>query len=143
MPIVIETMTARPTPCASATPRGPMLPVVGPLATNATTLPAPRNTNSSVPTNSAVSGRSSLGMARSSRLWAAPIYLNSARCGGFASGTPQHHCGVDAAESERVGEHHVGRRRAAFATQAVQIAGGVRMLQVDGGREPAALHGER
>jgi len=73
--IVIDTMTAIPTPCARATPSGPMLPVVGPLATNATTLPAPRNTNSSVPMNSAVSGRRSLGMTRSSRLWTAAIYL--------------------------------------------------------------------
>ena len=49
MLMVIDTMIAMPTPCASATPSGPLL---------ATTLPTPRNTNSRVPTNSAASGRS-------------------------------------------------------------------------------------
>src|SRR3989442_14343259 len=54
MLMVIDTMIAIPTPCARATPSGPMLfaPRVDPALTSATTLPAPRNTKSSVPTNS-------------------------------------------------------------------------------------------
>ena len=68
MLIVIDTMIAMATPCARATPSEPMLAGVVPAATSATTLPAPRNTNSRVPTNSAASGRSCLGMRRSSGL---------------------------------------------------------------------------
>ena len=68
MLIVIETMMAMATPCARATPSEPMLAAVVPAATSATTLPAPRNTNSRVPTNSATRGRSCLGMTRSSGL---------------------------------------------------------------------------
>src|SRR2546426_8713867 len=70
MLMVIDTMIAIPTPCARATPSGPMLfaPRVDPALTSATTLPAPRNTKSSVPTNSAVSGRRSLDMAGGPRV---------------------------------------------------------------------------
>src|SRR5256885_6697568 len=120
--IVIDTMTAIPTPCARATPSGPMLPVVGPLATNATTLPAPTNTNNSVPTNSAASGRRSLGMTGSSRVMGCGNLSQSGPTRGAALGASQHHGGVDPAEPERVGEHHLRRGRAAFAAQPVQVA---------------------
>src|SRR5205807_9179305 len=53
---------------------------------------------------------------------------------------PQHERRVDPAEAERVGEHDVGRRRAALARQAIQVAGGVGALEVDGGWEPATVH---
>src|SRR6266571_3469486 len=131
----MDTMTAIPTPCARATPSGPMLPVVGPLATNATTLPAPRNTNSSVPMNSAARGRRSLGMT--------DVLEVMGRGESTSIGTSQHHRGVDPAEPERVGEHHVRCRRSAIAAQAVQVAGRVGTLEIDGGGEPAPLHGER
>src|SRR2546421_9245232 len=142
MLIVIDTMIAIPTPCARATPSGPMLPLVGPWATNATTLPAPRNTNSIVPTNSAVSGRRSLGMTgprvcgprQSSRI---PPNV------GGALRAAQHQGGVDPAEPERVGEHHVRRRRAALAAHAVQVARGIGTLEIDRGGKPAPLHRER
>src|SRR3989449_3744629 len=135
MLMVMDTMMAIPTPCARATPSGPMLPVVGPLATNATTLPAPRNTNSSVPMNSAVSGRRSLGMTY--------VLEVMGRGESTSIGTSQHHRGVDPAEPERVGEHHLRRRRSAVAAQAVQVAGRVGTLEIDRGRKPAPLHGER
>ena len=73
MLIVIETMIAMATPCARATPSEPMLAAVAPAPTSATTLPAPRNTNKRVPTNSAASGRSCLGMRRSSGLEESPV----------------------------------------------------------------------
>ena len=57
--IVIETAIAKPTPCASAMPVAPSAPAVWAFIT---TLPAPRNTNNAVPTNSAASGRSVLGI---------------------------------------------------------------------------------
>src|SRR3989475_13024119 len=67
-----------------------------------------------------------------------------AACRAPASiGTSQHHRGVDPAESEGVGEHDVRRRRPALAAQAVQVAGRVGTLEVDGRGEPAPLHGER
>src|SRR2546425_8308021 len=140
--IVIDTMTAIPTPCARATPSGPMLPVVGPLAMNATTLPAPRNTNSSVPTNSAVSDRRSLGMTGSSSVWARQSTRIRPNLRG-ALGAAQHQRRVDPAEPERVGEHHLRRRRAALTAQAVQVARGIRVLEIDRGRKPAPLHRER
>src|SRR3989454_10603604 len=135
MLMVMDTMMAIPTPCARATPSGPMLPVVGPLATNATTLPAPRNTNSSVPMNSAVSGRRSLGMTY--------VLEVMGRGESTSIGTSQHHRGVDPAEPERVGEHHGRCRRSAIAAHAVQVAGWVGTLEIDGGGEPAPFHGER
>src|SRR5205807_9985485 len=46
---------------------------------------------------------------------------------------------VDSAEAERVGEHDVGGGGTALARQAIQVAGGVGALEVEGGREPAAL----
>src|SRR6195256_468593 len=142
MLIVMETMIAIPTPCARATPSGPMPPVVGPVATDATTLPAPRNTNSSVPTNSAVSGRRSLDMTGASSLWAAANYANRPNLVGVLRAA-QHQGGVDSAEPERVGEHHIRCRGAALAGQAVQVAGGIGTLEIDPGGKPAPLHRER
>src|SRR5438132_13269855 len=55
--IVAETITAIPTPCASATTSEVTAPAFGPATAAATTLPAPTTTNDSVPTNSAVGGR--------------------------------------------------------------------------------------
>src|SRR3977135_611225 len=124
MLIVMEAMIAIPTPCARATPSGPMPPVVGPVATDATTLPAPRNTNSSVPTNSAVSGRRSLDRRGSSSLWAAANSPTRPNLVGVLRAA-QHQGGVDSAEPERVGEHHIRCRGAALAGQAVQVAGGI------------------
>src|SRR6266581_6845190 len=128
MLIVIDTMIAIPTPCASATPSGPILGVVGPLAATATTLPAPRKTKSSVPMNSAVSGRRSLGIN--------DVLEVVGRGESTSIGTSQHHRGVDAAEPERVGEHHLRRRRSAVAAQAVQVAGRVGALEIDRGGKP-------
>src|SRR3989440_553917 len=126
MLIVIDTMIAMATPCARATPSEPMLVGVVPAATGATTLPAPRNTNSSVPTNSATRGRSCLGMRR---------FLGV----GGELRPPQDERRVDPAEAERVGEHDLGRGGAALARQAIQVAGGGGALEVESGREPAAL----
>src|SRR5256884_7551023 len=55
--IVAEMITAIPTPCASATMSEVTAPAFGPASAVVTTLPAPRKTNNSVPTNSAVRER--------------------------------------------------------------------------------------
>src|SRR6267143_5207996 len=55
--IVAETITAIPTPCASATMSEVTAPAFGPASAVVTTLPAPTKTNNSVPTNSAVRDR--------------------------------------------------------------------------------------
>jgi hypothetical protein len=74
MLMVIETSTANPTPCARATPSAAVGLGPSPVAAKAATLPAPTNTNSRVPVNSAVSGRRSLNMASIPReWWAGPI----------------------------------------------------------------------
>src|SRR5207244_362087 len=92
--------------------------------------------------NSAARGRSCGGITRPSRLEAAPIYPNAAGS-GTALRSPQHDRGVDPAETKRVREDHVGGRGTSLAAQAIEIAGGVRPLEVDGGGKPASLHGER
>src|SRR6266581_3884844 len=136
MLIVIDTMIAIPTPCASATPSGPILGVVGPLAATATTLPAPRKTKSSVPMNSAVSGRRSLDMA------GGPRVVGDGNL-GRGLGAPQHQGRVDPAEPERVRHHDLGRRGPPLAREAIEVARGVGALEIDGGREPAPLDRER
>src|SRR5678815_1607932 len=50
--------------------------------------------------------------------------------------------GVDTAEAERIAEKILGVCRPACATDVIQVAGGVRGLQVDGGRKPAVPAGE-
>src|SRR3989442_15386194 len=137
MLMVIDTMIAIPTPCARATPSGPMLfaPTVDPALTSATTLPAPRNTKSSVPTNSAVSGRRSLDMR-----W--PRVVGDGNL-GRGLGAPQHQGRVDPAEPERVRHHDLGRRGPPLAREATEGARGVGALEIEGGREPAPLDRER
>src|SRR5947207_6244431 len=56
--------------------------------------------------------------------------------------TEQHYGGVDAAEAERVGEHHGRDGRAPLAAEAVEIASGGGPLEIDRGGEPAPLHGQ-
>src|SRR6266511_3054413 len=135
MPIVAETTTARPTPCASATASAAIGAVVAPAPVNATALPAPRKTNIMVPTNSAVSGRRSFITDRPLERLAAAIYARLR--------PPQHQRRVDAAEPEGIRHHHLGRGRAPLAREAVEVARGVRALEIDRGREPAPLHRER
>src|SRR5437667_12183031 len=55
--IVAETITAIPTPWARATMSEVTAPAFGPASAVVTTLPAPKKTNTSVPTNSAVRDR--------------------------------------------------------------------------------------
>src|SRR3989449_3427916 len=138
MLMVIDTMIAIPTPCARATPSGPMLfaPRVDPALTSATTLPAPRNRKSRVPTNSAVSGRRSLDMA------GGPRVVGDGNL-GRGLGAPQHQGRVDPAEPERVRHHDLGRRGPPLAREAIEVARGVGALEIDGGREPAPLDRER
>src|SRR6266571_7595293 len=124
MLMVIERMTAMPTPCASAMPTAP---VAGPPAANATTLPAPRNTNNIVPTNSAVSGR---------RFWDITERPPERVSGGNLRAPlrpPQHQRRVDAAEPERVRYHHLRGGGAPFPRQAIEVARGVGALEVDRG----------
>src|SRR5437879_3816866 len=137
MLMVIETMTAMPTPWASATPSGPMLlPLrLGPALT-ATTLPAPRNTNSSMPTNSAVSGRRFLNMTGGPRVEGDGNL-------GRGLGAPQHQGGVDPTKPERVRHDELGGRGPPLVGEAVEVAGGIGALEVDGGRQPAPLDRER
>src|SRR2546430_11633143 len=61
--IVAETITAIPTPCARATMSELTAPAFGPASAVVTTLPAPKKTNTSVPTNSAVRDRRFLDIA--------------------------------------------------------------------------------
>src|SRR2546430_17702828 len=65
--IVAETITAIPTPCARATMSELTAPAFGPASAVVTTLPAPKKTNTSVPTNSAVRGRGFWGLAEGPR----------------------------------------------------------------------------
>src|SRR3989441_8145381 len=137
MLMVIETMTAMPTPCASAMPTAPVAPAAGPPAANATTLPAPRNTNNIVPTNSAVSGR---------RFWDITERPPERVSGGNLRAPlrpPQHQRCVDAPEPERVRYHHLRGGGAPLPRQAIEGACGVGALEVDRGRQPAALHCQR
>src|SRR5213080_1861540 len=137
MLMVIETMIAMPTPCASATPTAPVAPAAGPPPANATTLPAPRNTNNNVPTNSAVSGR---------RFWditeRPPERVSGANLRRPLR-PPQHQRRVDAAEPERVRDHDVRSRAASFSREAVQVARGIGTLEIDRRREPASRHRQR
>src|SRR5437667_7226825 len=137
MLMVIETMIAMPTPCASATPTAPVAPAAGPPPANATTLPAPRNTNNNVPTNSAVSGR---------RFWditeRPPERVSGANLRAPLR-PPQHQRRVDAAEPERVRDHHLRGSGAPFPRQAIEVARGIGALEVDRGRQPAPLHRQR
>src|SRR5256885_2196557 len=55
--IVAETSTGMPTACARATMSEVTAPAFGPASAVVTTLPAPKKTNTSVPTNSAVRDR--------------------------------------------------------------------------------------
>src|SRR5438128_1240830 len=136
MLIVAETAMASAMPCASATPTRPIGAAEGPAAANATVLPAPRNTNSSVPTNSAVSGRRSLNMT------GVPRVEGDGNL-GRGLGAPQHQGRVDPAEPERVRHHDLGRRGPPLAREAIEVARGVGALEIDGGREPAPLDRER
>src|SRR2546429_9124565 len=65
--IVAETITAIPTPCARATMSEVTAPAFGPASAVVTTLPAPKKTNTSVPTNSAVRDRRFWGIAQGPR----------------------------------------------------------------------------
>ena len=50
--------------------------------------------------------------------------------------------GVDAAEAERVGEDAARAVRAAASGDIIEVAAIVAILEVEGGRDPAALHGQ-
>src|SRR5256714_6965542 len=132
MRISALTMTPSTKPCARATSTSAALLWVIRVAMIA---PLPTNTRAKVRMNSATKCRHESRMSRPLRKW-----RERARSSDHST---QNQRGVDSAEAERVGEHVLHSLFPPSSRQKIKIAGFIRNLKVDRGRQPLALDRQR